>query len=30
VTAWDWVALVLCVGLCVVLLAAMLRPELFD
>ncbi len=29
-TTWDWIALVLCVGLCVYLLAAMLRPELFD
>jgi K+-transporting ATPase KdpF subunit len=29
-SAWEWIALVLCVGLCVYLLAAMLRPELFD
>jgi K+-transporting ATPase KdpF subunit len=30
VTTWDWIALLLCVGLFVYLLAAMLRPELFD
>jgi K+-transporting ATPase KdpF subunit len=29
-SAWDWIALALCVGLFVYLLAAMLRPELFD
>jgi len=30
VSAWDWIALVLSVGLCLYLFAAMLRPELFD
>lgn len=29
-SAWDWIALGLCVGLFVYLLAALLRPELFD
>jgi K+-transporting ATPase KdpF subunit len=29
-SAWDWIALVLCVGLFVYLLAALMRPELFD
>jgi K+-transporting ATPase KdpF subunit len=29
-TALDWVALALCVGLFLYLLAALLRPELFD
>ena len=29
-TALEWLALVLCVGLFVYLLAALLRPELFD
>ena len=29
-TPWDWIALALCVGLCVYLLAALLRPELFE
>ena len=28
--AWDWVAFVSCVGLFVYLLAALLRPELFE
>lgn len=27
---WDWIGLALCVGLFVYLLAALLRPELFD
>jgi K+-transporting ATPase KdpF subunit len=27
---WDWIGLVLCVGLFAYLLVAMLRPELFD
>jgi K+-transporting ATPase KdpF subunit len=30
VTLWDWIALVLCVGLLVYLFVALLRPELFD
>ena len=29
-SVWDWIALALCIGLCVYLLAALLRPELFD
>lgn len=29
-TNWDWIALALCAVLCVYLLAALLRPELFD
>ena len=29
-TLWEWIGLVLCVGLCVYLFAALLRPELFD
>jgi K+-transporting ATPase KdpF subunit len=29
VSTWDWLALALCVGLFVYLLAALLRPELF-
>lgn len=29
-TAWDWIALALCVGLCVYLFVALLRPEFFD
>lgn len=29
-TAWDWIALALCVGLFGYLLVALLRPELFD
>ncbi len=29
-TTWDWIALALGVGLFVYLLAALLRPELFD
>jgi len=29
-TVLEWVALALCVGLFVYLLAALLRPELFD
>jgi K+-transporting ATPase KdpF subunit len=29
-TLWDWIGLALCAGLFVYLLAAMLRPELFD
>ena len=29
-SAWDWIALSLSVGLCVYLFVAMLRPELFD
>ncbi len=29
-TNWDWISLALCVGLFVYLLAALLRPELFD
>jgi K+-transporting ATPase KdpF subunit len=29
-TVLDWIALALCVGLCVYLFAALLRPELFD
>ena len=29
-SGWDWIALALCVGLFVYLLAALLRPELFD
>ena len=29
-TAWDWIALLLLAGLCLYLLAALLRPELFD
>jgi K+-transporting ATPase KdpF subunit len=27
---WDWITLCLCAGLCVYLLVALLRPELFD
>jgi K+-transporting ATPase KdpF subunit len=30
VTLFDWIALALCVGLFFYLLAAMMRPELFD
>jgi len=30
VSAWEWVALALCAGLFAYLLAALLRPELFD
>jgi len=30
VTPWDWIALVLCAGLFVYLLAALMRPELFE
>jgi len=29
-TPWEWIGLVLCAGLFVYLLVAMLRPELFD
>ena len=29
-SAWDWIALFVCIGLCLYLLAALLRPELFD
>jgi len=29
-SAWDWIALALCAGLFVYLLAALLRPEIFD
>lgn len=29
-TTWDWIALVLCAGLFLYLLVALLRPELFD
>jgi len=30
VSTRDWIALILCAGLCVYLFAALLRPELFD
>jgi len=30
VSAWDWVGLVVCVGLCAYLGIALLRPDLFD
>ena len=30
VSVLDWIALALCVGLFLYLLAAMMRPELFD